>query len=391
MIVLAVVLAVALAGMAGCKKKEAPKEEPSPEPVATEEAVEEPVQMTEVYYWPYTGLPAPDGEVIKRRPLSIKIENSPQSWPQTGLNDADVVYETRVEGGMSRFNCIFQSNIPKEVGPVRSARLSDAWIVPQYNAMLYYSGSNSEVSARLKKVGVQFGPSGDLLYRVSFKSAPHNLYMHASKAYKAAKKKDIQLDFDDLKPLYYGTPGLSSSGAAITALVTAGAVAEEASADAADTAAASDESASGTTVAAADPLPGYGGTPNKSVTIDYYSTEKWKWSVKKQKYILYTSGNKHLDASTEKQIWTDNVVVMYAEYTQAQKKDPAGSPTYNTNLGGEGKAVLLRDGYAYECTWKADENTPPALYAADGTQIPLKPGKTWFEVPPTSGMEVTFE
>jgi hypothetical protein len=377
MIVLAVVLAVSLAGMAGCKKKEEPKQEKKAEPVASEPAVEEPVAMTEVYYWPYTGLPAPDGEVIKRRPLSIKIENSPQSWPQTGLNDADIVYETRVEGDMSRFNCIFQSNIPDEVGPVRSARLSDAWIVPQYNAMLYYSGLNGEVKSRLKKAGVQYGPQGDLFYRTSSKSAPHNLYMHAGQAYKTAKKADVRLDFDDLKPLYYGTPGLVASGAAITALVTDGAVAEDA--------------ASGGGLAAADPLPGLSGSAISSVTIEYYSTEKWKWNEEKQVYLLYTSGDKHLDAATGNQIRTDNIVVMYAEYTQARKKDPAGSPTYDTNLGGEGRAVLMRDGYAYECTWKADANTPPALFAADGTQIPLKPGKTWFEVPPTSGMEVTFE
>lgn len=63
----------------------------------------------------------------------------------------DVVYETIAEGGITRFNCIFQSNVPSEVGPVRSARLSDTHIVPQYNTMLFF-WSHKQVLARIKVV-----------------------------------------------------------------------------------------------------------------------------------------------------------------------------------------------------------------------------------------------
>ena len=52
------------------------------------------------------------------------------------------------EGGITRFNCIFHSNVPKIVGPVRSARLSDLWIVPQYHALFVFSGAQLRSSAR---------------------------------------------------------------------------------------------------------------------------------------------------------------------------------------------------------------------------------------------------
>jgi hypothetical protein len=356
-----------------------------------------------------------------------------------GLNSADIIYETRVEGGISRFNCIFQSTIPDEVGPVRSARLSDAWIVPQYDALFYYSGSNSEVSARLNSADVTFGPSGDLLHRVSFKSAPHNLYMDTAGAYKAAKKKKTKRDAG-LKSLYYGferTTDGAISGSAILPIVTVSAISESAvtspyeegttdtavpssdDTDASDDAttgtsgttngdsgsttgtsgttngdsgstAGTSDTATGTSGAAAtSPLPGFTGKPAASLSIHFFSPAKWEWDAEKGVWLRWTSGKAHFDGATDEQVFTDNIVVLYAEYPQAQKRDPAGSPTYNTILGGEGKAMLLRDGYVYECTWKADENTPPALYDDLGKQLPLKQGKTWFEVPPVSGMEVT--
>jgi hypothetical protein len=308
-----------------------------------------------------------------------------------GLNAADVVYETRVEGGMSRFNCIFQSEIPDEVGPVRSARLSDAWIVPQYYALFYYSGSNNEVKAELKSADVTFGPSGDLLHRVDFKSAPHNLYMNVKGAYKAAKKKDIELNVE-IKPLYYGferTADGAISGDAIVPVITEAAASGGAVAPADGTTDSETEgTAAATSGSAISPLPGFTGEPVKSVSFGFYSEAKWVWDDEKNVWLRYTAGEKHFDGATDEQVYTDNVVVMYAEYSQADTLDPAGNPTYDTNLGGEGEALLFRDGFVYKGTWKADENTPPAIFDEQGKQIPLKQGKTWFEVPPTSGMDV---
>jgi hypothetical protein len=391
----AAVLALILVMVNRGEKPEEPAPPAEPLLAPTESAIEPAPTQAAVYYLPYTGLPVEDTKNINRRPLSIKIENSPASWPQSGLNSADIVYETRVEGGMSRFNCIFQSNIPDEVGPVRSARLSDAWIVPQYDALFYYSGSNSEVKARLNSVDVTFGPSGDLLHRVGFKSAPHNLYMDVSGAYKAAKKKDISLNAE-LKGSYFGfdrTTDGAISGSAIVPIITEVAISPGAvSASAVSSSDAdSSEGAVETSPAAVQPIEGFTGKPAESVSIDFFSEAKWTWDAVTGVWLRTTGSNQHVDGATEERLYTDNVVVMYAEYPRASKLDPAGSPTYDTNLGGEGKAMLFRDGYVYDCTWKADKNTPPSLFDESGARLPLKQGKTWFEVPPTSGMNVTVK
>src|SRR4051812_29309370 len=59
--------------------------------------------------YPLTGLPIVDPAKAARPAVSIKIENEPPARPQSGLQEADVVYETLIEGGDTRFVAVFQS------------------------------------------------------------------------------------------------------------------------------------------------------------------------------------------------------------------------------------------------------------------------------------------
>jgi len=66
-----------------------------------------------------------------------------------------VVYESVTEGGITRFNALFHSQVPEVVGPVRSARLSDLDIVPQYDAVLAHAGADQTVIALMKESGME--------------------------------------------------------------------------------------------------------------------------------------------------------------------------------------------------------------------------------------------
>src|ERR1035438_6465586 len=74
---------------------------------------------------PLTGLPDPGGSALHRSALTVKIENTPEALPQWGIEDADVVYEEIVNGGITRLAAIFNSQAPAKVGPVRSVRPTD--------------------------------------------------------------------------------------------------------------------------------------------------------------------------------------------------------------------------------------------------------------------------
>ena len=69
---------------------------------------------------PLTGLPEPSVAAQKRCAITVKIGNTPQARPQYGVEQADVVYEEVVEGGITRLAAVFQCRRP--TGSVRSAR-----------------------------------------------------------------------------------------------------------------------------------------------------------------------------------------------------------------------------------------------------------------------------
>ena len=85
---------------------------------------------------PLTGRPAPHGVIRDRPVLAVKIENAPEARPQTGLQRADIVYEEPVEGGLTRFIVLFHCVDGGTVGPVRSARTTDADVLRQYDRPL---------------------------------------------------------------------------------------------------------------------------------------------------------------------------------------------------------------------------------------------------------------
>ena len=78
--------------------------------------------------------------------LAVKIDDTAQAHPQAGLEDADIVYIEQVEGGLTRLAAIFSSTIPKVIGPVRSARISDIEILEQFGRVAFaYSGAQKKL------------------------------------------------------------------------------------------------------------------------------------------------------------------------------------------------------------------------------------------------------
>ena len=59
----------------------------------------------------------------KTRPFAIMIDNEKGAWKQqTGLQQAYLVYEIIVEGGITRLLAIYKDQDVSKIGPVRSAR-----------------------------------------------------------------------------------------------------------------------------------------------------------------------------------------------------------------------------------------------------------------------------
>lgn len=336
---LAVVLtAVAIAPL-GCGK--------TPKTVATswpkverERVVPEPPRDP---VWPLTGLDAPSEDAMESRVVSVKIENSAEARPQTGLDQADIVYETLTEGGITRFNALYHSRSPKVVGPVRSARISDIFIVPQYGALFAHVGGNWGVTNRIKRgklhdIDQYFNPAP--YWRSRDRSAPHNMYMDIAKGRAHGIKARKYPATKELRPFTFVKPGESADASVPSAAAL-------------------------------------------TVPFDDDNKVRWVYDAGSRTYARSINGKPHVDKGSGKQYRTRNIVVMWAKTQGAGKRDVAGSETLEITLSGTGRVSIFRDGRRFDGMWEADLKRPPRFVTEDGQVLRLTPGNSWVEVIPT--------
>src|SRR5580692_10493375 len=136
---------------------------------------------------PLTGLPDPTGLSVKRPALTVKIENTPQALPQWGIDQADVVYEEIVNGGITRLAAIFNSHAPAKVGPVRSVRPTDTQVVWPLGGIFAYSGGAPYAVESIETAPVKLideSSAGSAMFRDPDLQAPHNLFAVAPLLFK---------------------------------------------------------------------------------------------------------------------------------------------------------------------------------------------------------------
>lgn len=332
-LIAALLTAIAVAAMlAGCKTAEPAAVSLWPR-VDRERAVPKPPEPPR---WPLTGEAAPSIDAVLRRVISVKIENSPAARPQTNLSLADVVYESVAEGGITRFNALFHSKEPDVVGPVRSARLSDLYIVPQYHALFVFSGASASVNARVRSaISENLSQDAGVSYpyfRSKDRSAPHNLYVVLAKVREEAKRRSMP-ETMSIEGLLFDRRALEATPAVTEIYI---------------------------------PF-----SPANKV--------RWTYDPSTRLYLRENNGAKHIDKGTGKQIAARNVVVIRAKHVPASR-DVVGSTTYEIVLEGTGMCTVFRDGQRFEGTWKATKDGPPRFVGEDGKPILLAPGNTWIQV-----------
>lgn len=92
---------------------------------------------------PLTGLAVKKGE-LPSRPVVVSTDNdNSDARPQSGIGQADIVYEVPIEGGGSRYEPIYFSKMPKQCGPTRSARPYIVDIAREYKAVFVHNGWSS--------------------------------------------------------------------------------------------------------------------------------------------------------------------------------------------------------------------------------------------------------
>ncbi|MCB2289813.1 DUF3048 domain-containing protein [Clostridium sp. CS001] len=163
-----------------------------------------PVSNLQKYFSAYTGEEVKK-EVLDNIAVLAIVENSVNARPQSGLNNADIVYETLAEGGIPRFIALFQKNKAEKVGPIRSARSYFLDISKEYNLPFAHCGGSEEALIEIKNenlMSMNEMAYGSTYWRDNERTAPHNLYTSTEELRELVKTKNfikaptVKLKFD---------------------------------------------------------------------------------------------------------------------------------------------------------------------------------------------------
>lgn len=279
-------------------------------------------------------------------PTSVVIENAAFGGvrPQSGLQDANVVYETVAEGGITRLLALYANDLLTErIGPVRSARPYFVDIAEEYRAVFAHAGGSPQGLSRL--YGNQYVVdlnqiSGDGRYfkrDYSFSSIQeHALFTTKELLAYALRDKGLV----DATGSYDGWKFASED-------------------------------------AAKKDRP----TEEKKITINFSSASyqaEYLYDREKNYYLRSTGGEAQDDRNTNEQLHVRTVIVQFVDLSIL---DSYGR--VDLKLIGEGKAVVFHDGIAIEGTWKKGARAERTrFYGNDGNEIELIPGNIWVEVVP---------
>jgi hypothetical protein len=327
----AVVLAVVAAGCSGGNDQAA-----APASTAA------PTTSAPPAVFPLTGLPT-NGDANAARPaLSVKVDNTRRARPQAGLNDADLVHEELVEGGLTRLLVTYHSKDAGEVAPVRSVRPVDGPLLRQLGGGLFaFSGGAAGVVDRVRPasgatfVGIRQAPAA--YRRAADRPAPYNVVTSTAALYEAGRSI---------------APGLRPPPPFLS-------FADE---------------------------PPAGGRPVRQARLRFSPSSRaaWRWDAAAGRFVREQDGTQ--DRLVDgRPVTTDNVVVLRVAIRLDENRDVLGNRTPDPVVIGQGRAWLLRDGRLVAGTWRRSAPTQPLrVLGQDGKPLALRPGRTWVELLPST-------
>ena len=299
-----------------------------------ESAPEEPEPEAQPLRMPLTGVVT--DEIPQRPALVVKVSNSPEARPQTGIERADLVYEELVEGGVTRFITVFHSTLPDVVGPVRSARPVDTQVMAGFGYPGFaYSGARPEVVAMLEQTPaatITEGAPGFFRDQGEYAShpfAPHDLFLRVEDALAAVTERGAR-PLTDLGWVFSDEPPAATDG---------------------------------------------DGTSLEIAMSDAYRTT-WQYDADAGLYRREQNGAPFIVTGADR-IGAANVVVLEVRHYVGASGYP------ETDVIGAGDAIVLRDGQRYPARWSKPTATDPLqILDANGAEpFPLRPGPTWLHLP----------
>lgn len=280
-------------------------------------------------YFPYTGEEC-DKTSSENIAFMAIVENSSDARPQSGLSQADVVFETMAEGGIQRFIAIFQKNSPECIGPIRSARPYFIDISLEYKLAFAHCGGSSEALDKIEKdnlMSINELKYGKYFYRDSNRKAPHNLYTTSGKIKEFIKEKNYTKAYEKLS--FDKDYWIKSK---------------------------------------AEPL--------NCITISTNKNYSTSYQYKNGLYYKSMDGKIAEDKNNNSQIAVKNIVIQLTNITLQNDNNHL-----DIALVGEGDGYIISSGKYEKIKWyKKDKGSKTILKNQDGDKVCLNPGNTFWHI-----------
>lgn len=321
--------------LAGCGSSPMPT--PSPTPSYTSDYVEPaPVALA-----PLTGETVPVG-ALGTPSLAAKVDNHPDARPQVGLERADLVVEELVEGGLTRYVAVWHSDVPAEIGPIRSIRPMDPDIISPFGGIVAYSGGQYRFVEMMRATNVYNAIHGqrdtdDLMFRTPDKPGPHDVLVRAPQLIAA------HADLAPPPQQFAFAEGLLSSS------------------------------------------PVREGEYVRSLDLRFSTASQRGWTWNGVRGVFERSQDGVVDRDPRGVPYSAvNVVVIRVPVTVSQQIP-------KTELIGSGEAWVASGGRLLHATWSKGSATKPLRLVDDtGAVVRLAPGNSWIELVPLGG-SASFE
>lgn len=279
----------------------------------------------------------------KTRPYAIMINNLGVARPlQSGLQDAMIIYEMIVEGGLTRYMAVFQDQNTERIGSIRSARHYFLDYALENDAIYVHHGNSPQAAADFKtlnidRISADASKTGwrDKSLNVS---TEHTLFTSIAKLNnglgnkRKTRNKDFLLNYSE-------TPiDLSTKEGAIKA---------------------------------------------NNIEITYSGSVKtsYEYDESAQNYKRSVNGKAHTDYVTKKQYTFKNIITYQVSNTSLN--DGSGKDRQTLDNIGSGEGYYITNGYAIPITWSKSSRSSQTVYKyKDGTEIDVNDGNTFIQIQP---------
>ncbi len=284
------------------------------------------------------------------RTYAFMINNLNEARPyQSGLQDAYIVYEIIVEGGITRMMALFKDKDTARIGPIRSSRHYYLDYALENDAIYVHDGWSPQAKSDIRKLGVNninpykegvFWRETDLPVaweHKEFTSLSNIKEAALDKKYRVTSDKEPLLNYSEEEVL------LDSVESSVNA---------------------------------------------NSVDIKYSNYVTTNYIYNKNDKIYYRSVNDkpHIDYVTKKQNTAKNILIVYVG-NETISGDKKGRQDLNNT--GIGSGYYITNGKAVPITWKKSSRSAQTIYTyRDGKELIVNDGNTYIQIAPLNSATI---